>query len=153
VTEVGIGERSMQRRFFFRAGSAVWIAGGVAHFVLVDALTLLGRTGVSSFVPRADILEVMEKTTLTFGYLGSTTVFLATAGFSIWVALSLALLGVTYLLIGRQHSVALTPFVRTGVAVSAIFSGVAAACFIYPAALGGGVATALFAMSWLKDEL
>ena len=37
------------RRFFFRAGAAIWIAGGVGHFVLVDVLTLHGRIRVSEF--------------------------------------------------------------------------------------------------------
>src|SRR5262245_9673516 len=107
----------MQRRFFFRAGSAVWIAGGIGHFVLVDALTLHGRSRVSAFVPHTDLLGVLEKATLTFGYLGSTTAFRAMAGFSIWVALSLVLLGGTYLLIDRQANIELRPFVRMGVAI------------------------------------
>jgi hypothetical protein len=51
----------MQQRFFFRAGSAVWIAGGIGHFVLVDALTLLGRTRVSEFLPHGDILDTMDR--------------------------------------------------------------------------------------------
>jgi hypothetical protein len=141
-----------KQRFFFRAGSAVWIAGGVGHLVLVDALTLHGRTRVSQFVPRGDILSVMETTTLTFGYLGSTTAFAAMAGFSVWVALSLALLGIVYLLVARQESVALRPFTLLGLAVSATFTGVAATCFIYPAALGGLLATALFAVSLGRNE-
>jgi hypothetical protein len=139
-------------RFFFRAGSAVWIAGGVGHFVLVDALTLHGRTRVSAFTPHADILGTMETTTLTFGYLGSTTAFLATAGFSIWVALSLVLFGITYLLLSRQENVDLRPFIHVGLSVSAIFLAVAATCFIYPAALGGVLATALFVASWMRGE-
>jgi hypothetical protein len=56
-------------RPYFRAGSAVWIAGGVGRFVLVDALTRHGRTRVSEFLPRADILDAKDNTTLTFGYL------------------------------------------------------------------------------------
>jgi hypothetical protein len=139
-------------RFFFRAGSAVWIAGGVGHFVLVDALTLHGRTRVSAFTPHADILGTMETTTLTFGYLGSTTTFFAFAGFSIWVALSLVLLGITYLLLSQQKGFALKPFTRLGIVVSAVFTAVAATCLIYPAALGGVLATALFVASWVRGE-
>jgi len=106
-----------EQRLFFRAGSVVWIAGGVGHFVLVDLLTLHGRTRVSEFVPRADILDVMEKTTLTFGYLGSTTAFLAIAGFSVWVALSLVLFGITYLLLSWQTGVVLRPLICMGFCV------------------------------------
>lgn len=70
----------LQRRFFFRAGAATWITGGVGHFVLIDALTLHGRTRVPAWVPDGDLLATMEMTTLNFGLLGSTTAFLATAG-------------------------------------------------------------------------
>jgi hypothetical protein len=142
----------LRRRLCFRAGAMTWIAGGIGHFVLVDVLTLHGRTRVSQFIPHADILDTMEKTTLDFGLLGSTTAFLATAGFSVWVALSLALLGLTYLLMSQQESVTLRPFTRLGVVVSAAFSAVAATCFIFPAAIGGVLATALFVASWVKDE-
>jgi hypothetical protein len=141
-----------QRRFFFRAGAVTWIAGGIGHFALVDMLTLHGRTRISELVPHADLLDTMARTTLGFGVLGSTTAFLSIAGFSLWVALSLALLGIAYLLVSRQDGVVLRPFTRLGVVVSATFAAVAAACFIYPATLGAVLATALFAASWIRNE-
>jgi hypothetical protein len=141
-----------QRRFFFRAGAVTWIAGGIGHFALVDMLTLHGRTGVSAFIPHADLLDTMARTTLSFGALGSTRAFLATAGFSLWVALSLAFLGIAYLLLSRQDGVVLRPFTRLGVVISATFTAVAAACFIYPPTLGALLATALFAVSWIRNE-
>jgi hypothetical protein len=141
-----------QHRFFFRAGAVTWIAGGIGHFVLVDVLTLHARTGVSEFIPHADILDTMEKTTLTFGLLGSTTVLSAAAGFSLWVAASLALLGFAYLLLSQQGGVALLPFTRLAVVISATFSAVAAPCFIFPATVGGVLATALFVASWVRNE-
>lgn len=130
----------------------MWIAGGIGHFVLVDVLTLHARTRVSEFAPHADILDTMEKTTLSFGLLGSTTAFLMTAGFSVWVPLSLAFLGCAFLLLSRQDGVELRPFIRLGVAVSATFSALAATCFIFPATVGALLATALFVASWLKSE-
>jgi hypothetical protein len=139
-------------RLFFRAGAVIWIAGGVGHFILVDTLTLYARTRVSQFIPHAEILDTMEKTTLTFGFLGSTTVLSAVAGFSVWVALSLALLGITYLLLSRQGGVALLPFTRLAVVISAAFSAVAAPCFIFPATIGGVLATAFFVASWVRNE-
>jgi hypothetical protein len=75
------------------------------------------------------------------------------AGFSIWVALSLVLLGITYLLVSRQAGVVLRPFVGVGLTVSAAFTAVAATCFIYSAALGGVLATALFLASWIGNEV
>jgi len=139
-------------RFFFRAGATTWIAGGVGHLVVVDALTLHGRTRVSEFIPHADLLDAMRATAVDFGWLGSTNAFLMMAGFSLWVALSLALLGFTYLLLSRQDGVVLRPFIRLGVAVSAIFCALAATCFIFPATIGAVLATALFAASWIKAE-
>jgi hypothetical protein len=141
-----------KRRLFFRAGAVTWVAGAIGHFVLVDVLTLHGRTHVSAFIPHGEILDTMEKTTLTFGALGSTSVFLATAGFSAWVALSLTFLGVAYLLLSLQSGVTLRPFTRLGVVVSASFCAVAATCFIFPATLGAVLATVLFAASWRANE-
>src|SRR5262245_40255290 len=141
-----------RHRFFFRAGAAIWTAGGVCHFVVVDALTLHGRTRVSELTPHADMLGMMERTTLSFGLLGSTTAFLAMAGFSIWVALSLMLLGLIYFQLSQQDGIMLRPFTRLGVIVSAAFTAVAAVSFIYPATMGGVAATALFMSSWIRDE-
>jgi hypothetical protein len=142
----------LQRRFLFRAGAATWIAGGIGHFVLIDVLTLHGRTQVSEWVPPGDLFATMEKTTLNFGVLGSTTAFLATAGFSAWVAFSLTAFGITYLLLGRQDGLTLRPFTCLGAVVSATFSMVAAVCFIFPAMIGGLVATALFIASLIRNE-
>lgn len=141
-----------RRRFFFRAGASIWIAGGIGHLVLIDALTLHGRTRVSEFIPHADLLDTMEKTTVNFGALGSTTAFLAFAGFSLWVPLSLAFLGLTYLMLSAQDGIQLRPFIAVGVVISATFCAVAAACFIYPPTIGAIFATGLFVVSWLRNE-
>src|SRR5260370_22081848 len=111
--------------FFFCTGAVTWIVGGIGHFALVDVLTLQGRTRISAFIPHADLLDVMEKTILSFGVLGSTTAFLAAAGFSLWVALSLAFLGLAYLLLSRQDGVVLRPFIHLGIVVSGTFCSLA----------------------------
>jgi hypothetical protein len=142
----------LRRRFFFRAGAVVWIAGAIGHFTLIDVLTLHAHTPVAEFIPHADLLGTMEKTTLAFGILGSTTVFLATAGFSIWVPLSLTFLGIAYLLLSQQEGVTLRRFTGLGVVVSATFFATAATCFIIPATIGAVAATAFFALSWMRNE-
>jgi hypothetical protein len=119
-----------RNRVFFRAAAVTWIVGGIGHFALVDVLTLHCRTGISEFIPHADLLDTMEKTTLSFGVLGVTTAFLAAAGFSLWMALSLAFLGLAYLLLSRQGGVVLRPFTRLGIVVSATFYALAATAFI-----------------------
>lgn len=141
-----------RNRVFFRAGAVTWIVGGIGHFALVDVLTLHCRTGISEFIPHGDLLDTMEKTTLSFGVLGATTAFLAAAGFSLWMALSLTFLGLAYLLLSRQGGVVLRPFTRLGIVVSATFCALAATAFIYPAALGGALATALFVLSRMRNE-
>jgi uncharacterized membrane protein len=139
-------------RFLFRAGAVVWILGGLGHFALIDVLTLHGRTGVAKLAPHADVLATMEATTLSVGALGSTTVFRAAAGFSLWVALSLVFLGATYLLLSRAHALALRPFILLGVIVSTVFGVLAAVCFIVPPTFGAVLATALFVASWVRNE-
>jgi hypothetical protein len=139
-------------RLFFRAGAVTWIAGGIGHFVMIDVLTLHGRTGISEFIPHVDLLDTMQKTTMNFGALGSTTAFLGFAGFSVWVPLSLALLGLTYLILSAQEGIRLRTFTTLGVVISATFCAVAATCFIFPAAMGAVLATALFVASWVRNE-
>ena len=139
-------------RLYFRAGAVTWIAGGIGHFVMIDMLTLHGRTRISEFSPLADLLDTMEKTTMNFGALGSTTAFLAFAGFSVWVPLSLALLGLTYLILSAQDGIRLRTLIGLGVVISATFCAVAAACFIFPATIGAVLATALFVASWVRKE-
>jgi hypothetical protein len=139
-------------RLLFRAGAVTCIAGGIGHFGLVDMLTLHGRTRVSEFIPHADILDTMQNTALSFGLLGSTTVFLAFAGFSLWVALSLVFFGLAYLMLSGQKGVVLRPFTRLGVIFSVTFCALAATCFIFPPALGAALATAFFQASWIKNE-
>src|SRR5262245_40131928 len=68
-------EGMARQRSLFRAGAVVWIVGGIGHFALIDLLTLHGRTWVAKLAPHADVLATMEATTLSFGALGSTTVF------------------------------------------------------------------------------
>ena len=139
-------------RSFFRAGAIVWILGGLGHFALIDILTLHGRTAVAQLTPHADVLGTMEATTLSFGVLGSTTVFRAAAGFSLWVALSLAILGAAYLLLSRERGLALRPFIILGVIVSVVFGALAALCFIIPPTLGAMLAATLFVASWVRNE-
>jgi hypothetical protein len=141
-----------RHRSLFRAGAVVWILGGIGHFALIDVLTLHGRTWVAKLAPHADVLATMEATTLSFGALGSTTVFRATAGYSLWVALSLVFLGAAYLLLSREQGLALRPFILLGVIVSAVFGTLSAVFFIIPATLGAVLATALFVASWLRNE-
>jgi hypothetical protein len=46
--------------------------------------------------------ERIARNPLSFGVLAATTAFLAAAGFSLWMALSLAVLGLAYLLLSRR---------------------------------------------------
>jgi hypothetical protein len=143
----------LRRRRFFRAGAATWIAIAVGHTLLVDVLTLHGRTRAPTFSPESDFLSKMDHEVVSWGFLGSNNVFRVVAGFSLWLALSLALLGLTFLQLSRQEGVRLQPFIRIGSMTSALFFGLSLACFIWPPMLASGTATALFLASWLRHEV
>jgi len=130
----------------------MWIVSAIGQLLLVDTLTIHGRTRISEVVPQADLFDTMAKNTIDFGMLGSNTAFRAFAGFSAWSALLLIFLGIAYLLLSRQDGVVLRPFTSLAVVISATFTVVAAVCYIYPAALGALYATALFAVSRVKNE-
>jgi hypothetical protein len=43
------------------------LAGTIGHFIMIDVLTVHGRTGISAFIPHADLLNTMEKTAMKGG--------------------------------------------------------------------------------------
>lgn len=142
----------MGRRTYFELGTAILIAGGVGHFLLVDLATWWNDTELSTLVPHADLFETMRETALDFGFMGSTTVYRATAGFSLWLALSLVFLGAAFLLVARSKEVRLRPFVWLGLVVSIAFFAVSAVCFIVPPTIAAFAAVALFAFSAFRRE-
>ena len=129
----------------------MWIAIALGHFVLVDVLTLYTRSAGGATFSTPGILDTMGHTASDFGGLGKTTAYRATAGFSVWVALSLAFLGATYLLLARQRTIATRPFAWLGALVSLAFAIVAYTCFIVPPFAAAIVATILFTASALRE--
>jgi hypothetical protein len=142
----------MGSRIYFKLGTAILIAGGIGHFVLVDLATWWNDTDLSTLVPHADLFKTMRGTVLDFGFMGRTTVYHATAGFSVWVALSLVFLGVTFFLVARAKELRLRPFAWLGLVVSIAFFAVSAVCFIVPPTIAAFAAVALFAYSAIRNE-
>jgi hypothetical protein len=130
----------------------MWIYCAIVQFGFVDVLTIHGRSSLAQFIPHADLLDTMEKTTISYGFLGSTSAFLAFAGFSFWSVLLLTFLGIVYLLLARQAGVVLRPFTLFGLVVSVIFTVIAFIFFIWPPAVGAIQAAILFAASWIRKE-
>ena len=128
------------------------IAGGLGHFLLVDLATLWLRTSLSSWTPSSVVITGLEHTTLDFGLLGRANAYRAFAGFSVWVALSLSSSGVLFLRLAAQAQVKLRPLLPLCLGIAGAFFAVAAACFIWPAAVGGALATALFGVSFARGE-
>jgi hypothetical protein len=128
------------------------IAGGVGHFLLVDLSALWLRLPFVSWSPSSIVLSGLEHSTLQFGVLGKANAFHAIAGFSVWVALSLSLLGAFLLRLAAQSEVKLTALLPMCLTISGAFLAVAALAFIWPAALGGVAATALFTASYVRGE-
>jgi hypothetical protein len=142
----------MGQRTCFRAGSALLLGAGLGHFVLIDVLTLWNRSSVGHWLPSTFAVDAMKHTTLELGVLGSTSLWLATCGFSFLLALSLVFFGATLLAISAQPKVQLRPFIALAGLATAVFCAVAAVCFIWAPAAAGGVGIALFAVSWLRKE-
>ena len=95
---------------------------------------------------------VRSFTDTSFGLLGANRAFRILAGFSAWLWLSLVFLATAYLMLSRQNGVRLRPFVGLGLVVSVTFCAVSLVCFIIPPTVGAVLATALFAISWIKRE-
>jgi len=142
----------MTQRIWFRAGAALLLVAGVGHFVLIDVLTLWNRTNIGRWTPSTVAIDMMKQTTLEFGALGSTPAWLAMLGFSFFVGVSLVFFGATLLVIAAQRNVQLRPFVALGGLATAVFSAVAAVCFIWLPAAAGVLGVGLFAMSWFRKE-
>jgi hypothetical protein len=138
-------------RRFFRLGALTLIAGGLAHFALVDLATLWLRTGISHWSPFSP-LPVLEHSTLDFGLLGHAGGFRALAGFSFWVGVSLVLVGTLYLLLAGQPQLGLRKFTLHALVLSVCFGAVAAVCFIEAAAVGAAFAVVFFATSLVRRE-
>ena len=134
--------------------SVTLLAGAIGHFLVVDLSLWILEAKYVRWIPES-VLPQMRATVITWGLLGQATFFNAFAGFSLWVGISLATIGVYNWLIFRLlppgHELRMKSLF-VGVSASAIFFVVAALCFIYPAAVGGLLAVAFFILAIKKER-
>ena len=134
-------------------GCITLILGGIGHLVLVDIAALQFGLSCVKWLPSSP-LDLLSRTTIDFEPLGATNAFRAFSGFSVWVALSLMFIGAQGLFV---YKFAISKFLRlltwcTNFLISIVFFCIAFTCFIYPAAIGGLLATILFALAVYKER-
>lgn len=131
----------------FRGGAAIFLIGGLGHLALVDLWQL----------PK--VRPLLDPVTLDFAVFsgsfpwvfGGTNGWRAVAGFSVWVTLSLPLLGALLLAAAAQPAVRLRPFQLIALLTSVLFGLIAAYGFIWPPLFGAVVATLAFGASLLRE--
>lgn len=137
-----------------RLASYALIAAAIGHFVIVDlSLWILEANYVHVFPD--SFLSHMKSAVFNWGALGKNNVLNVFAGFSLWVPISLSLIGVHNLFIFRQlppgHKVRLHSMIL-GLLASFIFLLLAIVCFIYPAVVGAATAGGLFGLGIRKEK-
>lgn len=136
------------------AAAAMQIAGGLAHFVIVDFSALMLNAPFVKWNPEP-IQEQMKSARLQWELFGGNVVFDILSGFSIWVTISLIVLGLYNIAIFRfiapPHRIR-TFALAAGLATSFVFVIIAATCFIYPAVAGGLVALILFVLAGRRER-
>ena len=135
-------------------GSIALIIGAVGHLIMVDISALQYPMDYVTWSPESP-LEKLDQTTIQFGPFGKTSAFLAFAGFSVWLPLSLLFVAAHNLLVFRFVPVG-NPMrvylMSLNFIMCIVFFSLASACFIWPAAVAGGLAAALFAWAWKVER-
>ena len=135
-------------------GSLTLILGAIGHFVIVDLSVWILEANYVHWLPES-LLGRMKSTVIDFGVFGKQTFFYAFAGFSLWVVLSLFIIGLYNLLIFRAlplgHKLRLQSLIL-GLLTSLTFLIVAIICFIYPATIGGLLAVLCFSLAIQKER-
>lgn len=136
------------------AGSLMLIFGAIGHLIVVDISTLQYPADFVTWDPSSQ-LSTLEETTIKFGPFGKTNAFLAFAGFSVWLPLSLLFIAAHNLLvfrfvpIGNKMRVYL---MSLNFIMCVVFFSLATACFIYPTSIAGGLAALFFALAWRVER-
>lgn len=135
-------------------GSLTLIIGGIGHFVLVDMCALFLEADFVNWLPYS-LINQLKESTIDFGILGNNNAFRIFSGFSLWMAFSLIIIGLFDLMI-FSHLTFGHPLRKNIILISliaaVIFFILAATSFIYPAAIGGAVATVFFAIALMKEK-
>jgi hypothetical protein len=128
--------------------------GGIGHFIVVDLSALMMEAGYVHWQP-SSLINELKATTVDWGVLGNSNAYLIFSGFSIWVTLSMIILGAYNLLIFSQlppgHKLRKLSL-RMCLVVSFVFLVLAGICFIYAPVIGAALAVLLFGMAVRKES-
>lgn len=137
-----------------RLASYALIAAAIGHFIIVDLSLWILEASYVHVLPDS-FLTHMKSAVFDWGLLGKNNVLNIFAGFSLWVPISLSLIGVHNLFIFRQlppgHKLRLQSMIL-GLLASFIFLVLAIVCFIYPAIIGAAAASGLFGLGIRKEK-
>ncbi|MBI4427535.1 MAG: hypothetical protein HY562_00270 [Ignavibacteriales bacterium] len=136
-------------------GSVILILGALGHFLIVDVSVWILEASYVRWLPDS-LMSTMNSTIIDWGILGRNNLLYIFAGFSLWLVISLPFLAAYNIIIFRElppgHKLRHYSSVLS-LSLSAIFLVVASVCYIYPAALGGALATIFFAFGVRKEML
>jgi hypothetical protein len=128
--------------------------GGIGHFIIVDLSALMFRAGYVHWTPASPI-DQLKNTTADWGALGSSNAFLIFSGFSIWITISMIILGTYNILIFSQlkagHPLRMFSL-KLCLIVSFVFLILAGICFIYAPVIGAALAILLFVTAIRKEK-
>lgn len=135
-------------------GSLALVLGAIGHLIVVDLCALQYPADFVTWTPESPLAQ-LDQTTLQFGPFGKTNAFLAFAGFSVWLPLSLIFIAAHNLLVFRFvpiGNVMRVYLMSLNFIMCVVFFSLASACFIWPAAVAGGVAALCFAWAWRVER-
>lgn len=137
-----------------RIASYTLILGAIGHFLIVDLPLMILESSSVRWVPYS-LVSQLKATVIDWGLLGRNHAFHIFEGFSIWVVVSLIMIGLYNLSVFRHlppgHTLRLQSLVL-GLSVSVIFLIVAIVCFIHPPVIGGALAVAFFGLGIRKER-
>lgn len=130
-------------------GSLALILGAIGHLIIVDLCALQYPSNFVTWTPSSP-LATLDETTLQFGPFGKTNAFLAFAGFSVWLPLSLIFIAAHNLLVFRfvpMGNIMRKYLLSLNFVMCVVFFSLASISFIYPAAIAGAIAAICFALA------
>ena len=135
---------------FASAGSWVLILWGLGHLVFVDILPLV--FGVYLYDVDSTFLAQMRESIFRFPLTGQTTAYLAFYGLSVWLGISLILVGLLNLVIVRSDGIGRRSrrlIYALDVVLATVFLIIATICFFAVPITGGILALVMFFVAYL----
>ena len=140
-------------RILFIIGTIHWFLLTIGHPILIDFNLVLGRPGPfgPEVVPDGNLVrETLTRNVWDFGWVGSTSVQNAFAGYSVWLWASTFFLGLINVVIGLSRELPHILFYRLTIInllAYVVFTVYAFVFFVGAPQFNGVVGTAMFALA------